>query len=135
MRLFFYGTLMDSEVRERVLGRDVPHSAITLAEVAGFRRVFVAGRTYPMLVPHAGCTVDGLVVDGLTEDELRRLVRYEGPEYQLLPLPVATAAGPQTALVFLCLPSVRSERREWRFDQWRLRYKSDFLKTIPPVVH
>jgi len=58
MRLFFFGTLLDRELREAVLGRAPPAGAVEPAVACGFRRVAVAGRPYPMLVAAAAGRVD-----------------------------------------------------------------------------
>ncbi|TAN47303.1 MAG: gamma-glutamylcyclotransferase, partial [Rhodospirillales bacterium] len=79
-RLFFYGTLMDDDVRKAIVGRPVDVAA---ASLQGYRRVPVAGRTYPMLVPCQGQCIEGLLADGIDARELKRLIRYEGPEYRI----------------------------------------------------
>ncbi len=45
---FFYGTLMDAAVRAAVLGRLLPKTAIRAAELAGWRRVYRSGATFPV---------------------------------------------------------------------------------------
>ena len=122
MRLFFYGTLMDADVRNCVLSRALP---VSVGEVRGFRRVCMAGRTYPMLIPCAGGKVQGLVADGASEDDLACLLRYEGPEYQMCAVDVVTASGPVVAQAFMS--TAPAQRRDWHLDQWRLRHKRFFL--------
>ncbi|MDA8230701.1 MAG: gamma-glutamylcyclotransferase [Magnetospirillum sp.] len=129
MRLFFFGTLMDPEVREIVMGRALPADAIETGVAQGFRRVFVAGRHYPMLLPHASGWVEGTLVSGLDAETVHRLQVYEGWEYALHPIQVRTGSG-QTVMahVFLCPPHIEPDRREWRLDQWQLRHKRPFLR-------
>ncbi len=128
VRLFFFGTLMDPEVRAIVMGRQMPDDAVEPAVVQGFRRVFVAGRHYPMLLAHASGWVDGTLVSGLDAETVHRLQVYEGWEYSLSPLRVRTASG-QTVLaqVFMCPPHVAPDRRPWRLAEWQRRHKRRFL--------
>lgn len=83
MRLFFYGTLLDSDVQVAVLGRALAPPDLTPAVLRHFRRVYIAGRCYPMVVPHRGGLVEGAVADRLSPDDLARIARYEGADYRL----------------------------------------------------
>lgn len=96
MNFFFYGTLMDEDVRALVVGRRAPPSACRPAVLAGYRRVFRDGAAYPILVRARasegdGVTrVDGCLVAGLSKREISRLKVFEGEEYELTDLPVRT---------------------------------------------
>ena len=126
MNLFFYGTLMDAEVRELVCGK--PLDAVEPAIAQGFRRVFVAGRHYPMLLPHASGWVEGTLVRGLDTETVHRLQVYEGWEYTLQPIKVRSSAGSMVmAHVFLCPPGIAPKKQDWRLDQWQRRHKRTFL--------
>lgn len=129
MRLFFFGTLMDADVRDIVLGKPLPSDAIEPAVAQGFRRVFVAGRHYPMLLPHASGWVEGTLVSGLDPVTVHRLQVYEGWEYSLQPIRVRPRGGPAViAHVFLCPPHVSADRRPWRLEDWQRRHKRPFLR-------
>lgn len=126
--LFFFGTLMDPEVRTIVMGRDVDPEQVEPALAQGFRRVFVAGRHYPMLLRHSSGWVDGTLVGGLDAERVHRLQVYEGWEYSLQPIQVQTSSGRKVmAHVFLCPPHIAADRRAWRLDQWQRRHKRTFL--------
>lgn len=126
VNLFFYGTLMDAEVREIVCGQ--PLDSVEPALVQGFRRVFVAGRHYPMLLPHASGWVEGTLVTGLDAETVHRLQVYEGWEYDLHPVKVRTHAGQSVlAHIFLCPQGIAADRREWRLEDWQRRHKRAFL--------
>ena len=132
MRLFFYGTLIDDEVRRLVVGAAV---AVTSARVIGFRRVVVAGRDYPMLRHRAGRRVEGVLTGPLAPEAIRRLRFYEGREYRLRPIQVE--CGPEgrvTAAAFFCPPGVAADHREWRLDQWRRRGKRAALRRIAALM-
>ncbi len=135
MRLFVFGTLMDPDVREIVMGKAWPPEAIEPAVAQGFRRVFVAGRHYPMLLAHASGWVDGTLVSGLDQQTLHRLQVYEGWEYSLRPIRVRTGAGRVVmAHVFLCPPHISADKREWRLDLWQRRHKRPFLRKAEALM-
>jgi len=127
MRLFFFGTLIDADVRQAVVGRPLP---VETATAAGFVRVFIAGRTYPMLLPKATGRVGGVLTPPLEDAALRRLNAYEGPEYRLRPITVETATGTVTAHAYFCRHGVAAGRREWRFEDWLRREKRSWVPRI-----
>lgn len=130
MQLFVYGTLMDRDVLRVVLGRSFPAEHIEIAEIAGFRRVYVPGCNYPMLLAHHGSgRVEGLLVHGLDVECVHRLMVFEGSEYHLVPMMVANAEGHAVrAGVFLCDRSVPPGHRDWFLEVWVRRYKRLFLR-------
>ncbi len=69
--LFVYGSLIDSDSRERLLGRAVSASP---AWLSGYERR--RGR-YHYVVRCEGARTPGLILDGLTERDLEILDRYE----------------------------------------------------------
>lgn len=128
MKLFFFGTLMDPDIRAIVLGRDFDPDRIQPAIVQGFRRVFVAGRHYPMLLRHALGWVEGTLVTGVDAQALHRLQVYEGWEYALRPIQVQTKAGHKVmAHVFMCPPGIEAKPRPWTLEEWQRRHKRTFL--------
>jgi hypothetical protein len=128
MLMFFYGTLTDPDVLDLVMGRRLGRDAFEAATAPGFRRVFIAGRDYPTLLPHPQGWVDGILVRGLSAADIHRLEVFEGAEYTLQPVQVRNASGHTVrAHVFLCAPGIPVERRGWRLDQWQRRHKRAFL--------
>lgn len=135
MRFFFFGTLMDPDMRRLVVGRELPEEQIEPAVVEHFRRVHVAGRTYPMLLPHASGRVDGLVAHHLDPQAARRLMAYEGPEYHLVPITVADLRGhPLKAAAFLPDRGVQPDHRPWHLQTWQHRYKRLFLRRAAELM-
>ena len=127
MNLFFFGTLMDDDVRAIVCGAPLPVRPATLR---GWRRPHVAGRHYPMLVQQPGRRLDGVVAENVDAEAVRRLQIYEGWEYELRPFRLQTAAGPLAAHVFTCPPGISWAEPEWRLDRWRRRCKRAFLPEL-----
>lgn len=128
MQLFFYGTLMDPDVSAVVLGHRLAGDQFAPAFVKGFRRVVVAGRTYPMLLVHSLGTVNGVLVHDLDAAAVQRLMIFEGAEYHLLPLGVHTGDGVRRAGVFLGDHRVRPGNQEWNLAAWQRRHKRTFLR-------
>ncbi|MFO1127768.1 MAG: gamma-glutamylcyclotransferase family protein [Rhodospirillales bacterium] len=130
-RYFFYGTLMDPAVRSAVLGRDLPTDAITPAALFGWRRVFRAGATFPVLVPAASSRVDGIAADGLSAAECERLAHFEGPDYRLRRVTLILRPGGQAAAyAFLPAKPMIAAGRTWNFATWRRRHRRAFLEHI-----
>ena len=134
--MFFFGTLMDEDVLRAVLGHPLTALGLQPARLAGWRRVGIAGRSYPMLIPHATGWVDGVLVYGLDERDRRRLDFYEGPEYRMGIVTVRAAEyGDLPAGTYLCRPEVvAAGREEWRLETWRLRHKRTALARIRALM-
>lgn len=132
MNLFLYGTLMDRDVRDLVCGKSLPH--VEPAKLRGYRRVFVAGRTYPMLVPTAFASVDGLVARNVDADSVFRLRIYEGWEYTLDPCQLDTDHGPVQACVFMCPNEVQPANTPWKLETWEMRHKRQFLPKVAQIM-
>jgi gamma-glutamylcyclotransferase (GGCT)/AIG2-like uncharacterized protein YtfP len=77
--LFAYGTLRFPEVLAVLLDRVPAH---TQGTAAGWRAAALAGRVYPGLVRAEG-EVTGMLITGLTPDELRLIDEYESGPYEL----------------------------------------------------
>lgn len=141
MRLFFYGTLLDSAVQSRVLGRVLDRRDLMPAVLRHFRCVYIAGRSYPMVVPRRGGLVEGVVAEGLSRDDLARIANYEGDDYRrerhlvlASTLPGQSAQQPaQTpiaAWLYRSRPSARPSTREWRLAVWQDSEKAMYLREI-----
>jgi hypothetical protein len=128
---FFYGTLMDAAVRRAVLGRDLPARAIIAAELPGWRRVYRLGSTYPVLVPVALARTDGIVVEGLTAEDGKRLSRFEGPDYRLGRVAlVLKPRSPAAARAFLPVSAAIAGERPWDYGEWQRRHRRSFLECL-----
>ena len=128
MRFFFYGTLMDEDVRRAVLGvRSL--APIEKAALDGWRRVKMAGVSYPMIVRARNHRVEGLLMHGLDGRARDLLQRYEGDEYAMLGVEVKTGdATVVTAKMFVPRPGLTVRGRgPWDLETWRRRHKRRFL--------
>lgn len=132
MRFFFYGTLMDAEVRRAVLGARAP-AATEGATLEGWRRLTLDGVGYPVIVRAAGERMEGVVVRGLDGVALDRLRRYEGPDYVLATLSVRLVDSGRDLAVqaFVPRPGLRVIGRPgWDLGQWQREARPRFLARL-----
>lgn len=128
---FFYGTLVDADVRRLVLGREVPDAAVRPAVLAGFRRYTVREQPYPAALPQAGSTIDGVIMPKVSLRDATMLTCFEGADYEARLCPVTDLADggrEQEAWVFIASDRVRRGDPEWSIDDWRTRYKPAFFE-------
>ncbi|RPB26935.1 hypothetical protein L211DRAFT_819835 [Terfezia boudieri ATCC MYA-4762] len=92
---FFYGTLMALPVLYNVVYHSpeppehmINHLTVRPAILKDHRRRLVLYCEYPGLTAHPGSQVAGSFVCGLTKANLRELHRFEGREYELVPIKV-----------------------------------------------
>lgn len=138
---FFYGTLLDDDVRAIVLGRRAPAEAPVPAVLAGFRRVPVAGHSFPALIVDPRGRVEGVLLAGLGVAEAARLSYFEGPEYRPLLRLVEGAGGlPRAAWVFVpaprqpFMPGLRPRPGLWDLAGWQRRHKAGYLRGLRPAM-
>ena len=126
---FFYGTLIDPDIREMVLGR--PIDAVGPASLGGYRRYPVVGEPYPAAVPDPGGRVDGVLAEGLSVAEAAALSRFEGSGYDatqcLVELPGLDESQGHAAWVFVAGPSVPLDQGEWSVEVWARDHKAQFV--------
>lgn len=132
MRFFFYGTLIDPDVRRLVLGGAQP-VMLDPARLAGWERREVVGATFPIVIVRAAGIVEGVLARGIDEYGSRRLVAYEGDGYGLSEVEVILDDGRRkSALVFA--PASGGPHRPgsgvWRYETWSRRHKAAFLREI-----
>jgi hypothetical protein len=131
MDFFFYGTLIDPEVRELVLGRPEEAYALSKATLPGHRRVFVSGRTYPIVIPRFYDSVDGLLVRGLDAEAGNRLVAFEGPEYRMAMLEVKRDDGVAAlARIFVANATAKPTLQPWDYEGWRRTFRDDYIRRL-----
>lgn len=119
MRLFFFGSLMDPDLFAVAVGRPLGDFDTAPGILSGFRRRKVRGENYPILVPHPGGRVEGLLVDRLTAAEIDRLHFFEGGEYALSPLPVVDREGNHAgAHAFVSTGILEDAGEPWHLEAW-----------------
>jgi gamma-glutamylcyclotransferase (GGCT)/AIG2-like uncharacterized protein YtfP len=129
LAFFFFGTLMDCEVLERVLDRPVAGGEVAPARLAGFRRVRSARGTYPLLVPGQDDIVEGVLLRAASPRDARRITHFEGEEYESRWLTVRTEDGaPLRARVFFARAAIGRTDEPWDLELWAAVHKKAFLE-------
>jgi Gamma-glutamyl cyclotransferase, AIG2-like len=124
MRLFFYGTMRDAEVRRAVFGERAEQLSVAPAVLPGFRPYRARDGDFPVLVRRTGARVRGQLVDGLGHADLLRLLNFEGPHYRPACHVVIDPNGRRRqAWVLLPDSPRRASAKPWRLRQWQLHRK------------
>ncbi len=123
MRIFVYGTLLDPAVLALVLGRPVERLAVTPAMLSGYRRRRALGAWFPVLEPAAGGSVDGVVIEGLSAQDVARLRYYETDAYELAACTVRVGGGQAeggeiAAYVFQPTAALSPSGEDWSIAAW-----------------
>ena len=123
MQFFFYGTLMDRELLALVIGRATDELRMEAATIHDFVCRRALNASFPILVPHPGGRVEGILVTDLTAADIARLKFYEGVDcegskYALTALPVEYRGELLSAQVFLPTAYIAADETVWDFDTW-----------------
>lgn len=128
MEFFFYGTLLDADVRRLVM----PHVAARLetrpAVLPGFRRVQANCGYFPVLSQKNASRVEGAVVGGLDARALLLMAHFEGDEYLPRRLPVIEQGRRRPAWVFMPAHSGYATARSWSLARWQRSHKPRLIR-------
>lgn len=114
---FFYGTLCHAPLLAVVLGR---RADAVPARLAGHAVHWAAGQPFPMILPDRGAVAEGVLVRGLSPDDVARLDFYEGGfDYRTAPV---TLEGGQVARVYYPEPGQWTAGAPWDLADWAARY-------------
>lgn len=131
MNYFFYGTLMDKDVLEAIIGHQVRPNRLEAAILDDFRRVCArGGATYPVILEAKGKTVNGLLFKNVTGAEAQKIRIFEGAAYKEDSFAVHTKGGTAYAEVFIPKSETQGSSMPWDFDAWKLNYKQAFLNLV-----
>ena len=130
LSFFFYGTLLDPDVRRAVFSPGTAALAVEPADLYGFRRVRAREGSYPVLMRAKGARVRGALAEGLDRDALLRVAHFEGPDYLPWPIELRTAAGRCRA--WTLLPDRRrcGGAGAWSLHHWQRRQKPQAMRRI-----
>ena len=125
---FFYGTLIDPDVRRLVLGVESQKLNVMPAWLPRFTVRYVLRARYPALRPKPGGRAAGIVITGLSRKQALTLDRYEGDAYRRNICMVRLADRRQiAAFVYMPLAKLQIGPRPWIFETWHARDKANFL--------
>ncbi len=127
--LFVYGTMLDREVAETVLGRALDPACVYRAWLDDYRVVRLPDDTYPMLIEAPGEHVAGAALYGLGDTDLDRVRFFESYEYDLIECTIRVAHyGDRRALRFGAAQEPPHHPEPWSLQWWRAAYKDRFLR-------
>lgn len=110
---------MDPELLEAVLGRKTDTLKTAPAWLSGYVAQRAAGYPFPTLIEDRRGRVDGVIVQGLSEEDVARIAYFEDEEYAPGVVDVATAESEIAAQAFLATPRLQSSGEAWSFETWR----------------
>ncbi|GJN94198.1 hypothetical protein Rhopal_007272-T1 [Rhodotorula paludigena] len=135
--LFFYGTLVHAAVLSRVIGNPGEHLETVDAILQDHVRLHVDGEDYPAVIAADDgarllnrpltddeASVRGVLVQGLTDDDVALLDEFEGDEYTRSPCtvtPIASSPAPsrtplQATVYLWTAPHSRLSPSIWTFE-------------------
>lgn len=126
---FFYGTLLDADLRRALCGAEAEAWRLTAAELAGYRRGRSPSRTYPYLVPDPQGRVCGMVADGLTSEAAAVLTLYEGRGYRIAAVVPELRGDRLTCWAFVPRRPVLAPL-PWTLEGWAEKHKAAALKRL-----
>lgn len=116
--LFFYGTLRYVPLLSIVLNRSPEQLDVTPATLPGHAVLWAQGEAFPMIV-QGGDGASGVLVRGLTAQDIARLNFYEGGfDYCLRRMTVETAAGAQSTEIYFPAPDLWQPGAPWKLEDW-----------------
>lgn len=126
---FFFGTLMDRDVLQLVLGRKVPDADLAPARLHGWRRVRTAREPYPTLVRDPSGVVEGVCFLRAGPGDESRIRHFENEEYAERWMTVqAERDGTVRARVFFAAPELGTTEELWSLEGWRRVHKNVYLE-------
>ena len=125
--LFIYGTLLSAQVRDNVLGKSKPDSALTEAIAPFYKVMKVAGVHYPCLLSGNDADLaDGAILSDVTDDDLALLDRFEGGNYERRPIEVIS--DNQLVITQAYFPKITlATDGPWSFESWQQEEQAAFL--------
>lgn len=130
--MFFYGTLCHPPLLAVVLGRAVAAQPATLP---GHAVHWAEGGAFPVLVAAGGGRAPGVLVRGLSDQDVARLDYYEaGFAFDTRVLTVETAEGAAGALVYIPRAGQWQPGAPWHLADWQARYGAEVTATAGDVM-
>ena len=116
---FFYGTLRSISVLEKVIGKTSNHLDITPAFAPKSELRLVIDENFPVIIfgdNYMG--VDGIVVSGLTDDDIARIRFFEDVEFAPKIMSVETD-GKYSEAKYFSQKGVEPSMDPWFYDEWK----------------
>jgi gamma-glutamylcyclotransferase (GGCT)/AIG2-like uncharacterized protein YtfP len=135
MRFFFYGTLIDPDVRRAVLGRLAPET-VEPATLPGWRRFAAKGVTFPIARPDPKAEIEGVLARDLSAAAGRLLDAYEGDGYRRTKVEIVAGGKTLSAILYVDDGSgtLVAAPGAWDYATWAKRDKRAFLAKLRTQV-
>ena len=122
---------MDTELLPLVCKQAMDTLVLEPASVPERSRRWVLDDHYPVLVEESGRTTDGLIIRGLEEEALKRIVFFEGEEFNLEPLSVVKPDGQWEQVQYFADTNLKEiSTSEWSLTEWQRTTKADTLNRV-----
>ncbi len=129
---FFYGALCHAALLDVVLGRKVSTEP---ADLADHQVVWADGQAFAMSVTKAGAMARGVLVRGMSAEDVARLDYYEaGFAFVPRDLAVLTAAGQVVARVYFAQFGRWQAGAVWSLPDWQARFGAEVVATARDVM-
>ena len=116
---FFYGTLRSISILEKVIGKTSNHLDIIPAFAPKSELRLVIDENFPVIIfgdNYMG--VDGIVVSGLTDDDIARIRFFEDVEFAPKIMSVETD-GKYSEAKYFSQKGVEPSMDPWFYDEWK----------------
>jgi hypothetical protein len=131
LRFFFYGTLLDADMRRLVLGAGNPDPVLEPAELPGHRAVLARGQRYPVLMKSTVANLPGALTEPVDAEAAERLAYYEGEGYRATRLTVRLGTGGTAeAAIFMPIQGLKPSAVVWDLARWQRLDKPAALRRI-----
>ena len=126
---FFYGTLRSISILEKVIGNKTDHLEINPAFAPQSELRLVINENFPVIVfddSYPG--VEGIVVKGLTEEDIARIRFFEDVEFSPKTM-VVEISGIQEEVNYFSQKGVEPSLDAWFYDKWKEKEEALTLLT------
>jgi len=126
---FFYGTLRSISILEKVIGNKTDHLEINPAFAPQSELRLVINENFPVIVfddSYSG--VEGIVVKGLTEEDIARIRFFEDVEFSPKTM-VVEISGIQEEVNYFSQKGVEPSLDAWFYDKWKEKEEALTLLT------
>ena len=122
---------MDPLVLKRVAGRYFDTMRRQPGALKNFKRVKVKGAHYPAIIKSNGDEVQGIVVSGITSDELARLDEFEDDQYERKNIVVGLLNGRKiNATAYVAGIGMSLDDDGWDLADWQCFHRKQFLAKL-----
>lgn len=128
---------MDAELLELVCGHSLDNIVREPAHVVDQVALWVKDDHYPVLVPRQGAITEGLIIRGLSDESMNRIIFFEGGEFSVQHIDVVKGSRTQENsstrenVMFFADNELKAvSDMPWCLTQWQRTTKQDTLPRV-----